>query len=655
MAPRYRRRGRIGEPMIDDTFLHQLRAGPLAGLDASAQAVFVDRVDVLADDLLGPLGALYPDRPVDEIARALIRLAARRHAERPVDLRRLDTKRLSQPDWFQAPEMVGYATYTDRFAGDLPGVVDRIGYLRDLGVRYLHLMPLLRPREGENDGGYAVADHDAVDPRLGTMADLESLAAALRESDISLCIDVVANHTADTHPWAQAALAGDPTYQAYYFLFPDRDLADTHERHLREIFPDTDPGNFTWQPEIGRWAWTTFHDYQWDLDYSNPQVLVEMTDVLLRLANRGAEVLRLDAVAFLWKRLGTPCENLPEAHAILQVWRAITRLACPGVLLLAEAIVPIEQTKPYLGTGRATGRECHLAYHHFLMVLLWSALAERRAGLATAALSRAGAIPPDTSWCTYVRSHDDIGWAITPADTATVGLDDHAHRSFLTDFYTGTFPGSWARGDVFQFNPRTADRRVVGTTASLAGLEAALADGDPIAEDRAIARIGLLHAVVAAHGGIPLIWSGDELGLTNDDAWRSDPSTADDNRWMHRPRLPEDGVAARNDPSTPAGRVFGRLAAIMRARARCPEVHAAAPSTPVHLGTDDALGILRHGARGRLLVVANVTDRDTVVPGDRLGDLGFGGPRHDRLAGEDLGAGDLALDPYACRWLVPGD
>lgn len=632
-----------------DQRLRQNALDPLVGLGRLEAAIFIDRLDLVLPDLERLVGDLYPDADVGAVVADLVRVAATRYAARSVDLRRLDLRRLARPDWFQQPDMVGYSAYVDRFAGDLAGVVDRIPYLRELGVTYLHLMPFMAAREGENDGGYAVADYDRVDARFGTNDDLERLAAALREAGISLCVDVVANHTSDDHEWARRALEGDATHQGYYRMFADRDLPDRYEAHLREIFPDTDPGCFTWRPEIDRWVWTTFHDYQWDLDYSNPTVLVGMTDVLLGLANRGAEILRIDAPAFLWKELGTMCENLDGAHQILQVWRVVTSLACPGVLLLAEAIVPIEDTKRYLGVGEATGKECQLAYHHFFMVLLWSALAERNARLLTAALDRAGSIPTESAWCTYVRSHDDIGWAITPVDAGTVGLDDHLHREFLTDFYTGSFGGSFAEGEVFQFNPETLDRRVSGTTASLAGVELALETGDDVHLELAYARIRLLYALVAVHGGIPLIWSGDELGLRND--W-TDPRVDEDTRWIHRPALSADDLADRVDPTTVPGRVFGILGDVMRRRAASPELHAGAAPTVAWSGDDAVLCLVRSSARGLLVALANVSPEPRSVAAGRLGELGLGPRSKDRLTGRRV-EGDLALAPYDVVWLVP--
>lgn len=624
----------------------------LAGMEAFEAAMFADRVEMLDGELRRPLAALYgTTHDVGAIVDELLTVAATRHAERSFELRRLDARRLADPDWYQSERMVGYAGYADRMADGLAGVAGRIPHLQSLGVTYLHLLPVLEARAGENDGGYAVASYRRVDPRLGTMADLEDLAAELRAAGISLCIDVVCNHTADTHEWAQKALAGDSAYQDYYLMFPDREMPDAYEATLREIFPEAAPGSFTWNEQLERWVWTTFRTYQWDLNYRNPRVLIEMADVILGLANSGAEILRLDAVAFLWKELGTMCENLPGAHAVLQVFRAITRIACPAVLLKAEAIVPIDDTMRYLGVGDATGAECDLAYHHFLMVLLWSALAEGSVDLLTGALRRMPSIPPAGSWCTYLRSHDDIGWAITPADAGTAGLNDHLHREFLSDFYTGAYPGSFATGEVFEYNPANGDRRVSGTAASLAGLERALADGDEHAVELALGRLRLLTAVVASAGGIPLIWSGDELGSRNDVTYVNDPEHATDNRWLHRPALTDERFALADDPATIEARVLHDTRAIMTARAASPELHASASSEAVRLGTGQVLAMLRDGPRGRLLVLGNFAPVAVTVDRGRVAELGLDGPLADRL-GAAVGDGDLELAPYGVMWLV---
>ena len=639
---------------MDQGLRSALAAGPLSEMSSVEREIFFDRVELHYEDLVRPLGLLYGERrDLGALVPGYLQTAAEHYAARSEELRLMDLRRLAQPDWFQESDMVGYACYADRFAGDLKGVVDRIPYLQELGVTYLHLMPLLAARQGENDGGYAVVDYTSVDPRLGTMSDLNTVASELRRAGISLCIDVVGNHTADTHAWAQRALAGDEDHQAYYYMYPDRDIPDRYEATLREIFPDSSPGSFTWQPEIDRWVWTTFRDYQWDLNYSNPTVLGEMASVILGLANHGADVLRLDAVAFMWKQLGTTSENLPEAHAILQVWRALSRIVAPGVLLLAEAIVPVDETVPYFGVGAATGKECELAYHHFFMVLLWSSLAEQKVSLMTRAMSRAPSIPSGGAWLTYVRSHDDIGWAITPSDAATAGLDDFAHRDFLSDVYTGQFPGSFARGEVCQENPKTSDRRVTGTTASLAGLQQAVESGDDVARELAFARIRLVYAMVDAQGGIPIIWSGDEIGTLNDYSYVDVPEHADDTRWIHRPAVASPAVDDRHKPETIAGRVHSDLAAVFGARKRTHQFHAAARTEVMWSGNEAVLALLRTSSRGDVLVLGNFSPTSQLVPAGRLAELGFGGDLVDLLAGQSVSPVDhVALEPYETVWLT---
>ena len=525
----------------------------LGGMSAADQDTFVLRLERWWEDLVAGLAGAYPHHDVDALAVRLVELAARAYTERDPELRHLDQRRVLRPDWLQQPSMFGYACYTERFAGSLRGVADRLGYLKELGVGYLHLMPLLQPREGDNDGGYAVQDYRTVRPDLGTVDDLRELTRVLRGEGISLVLDLVLNHVAREHEWAARARAGEERYREYFHVFPDRELPDAHERTLPEVFPDFAPGNFTWDDELQAWVWTTFNEWQWDVNWSNPEVLVEYADIILFLANLGVEVLRLDAIAFTWKRLGTSCQNQPEVHALTQALRAVARIACPATVFKAEAIVGPRDLVQYLGLGTHAGRVSDLAYHNSLMVQVWSMLAAGNTVLARHALEALPATPPSGTWICYVRCHDDIGWAIDDADARAVGLDGFAHRRFLSDWYSGSFPGSWARGLVFQHNPATGDKRISGTAASLTGLADAVTAG---AQNTALARVFLAHAVVAGWGGIPVVWSGDELALPNDPAWAGEPGHEDDNRWAHRPRLDSGRVADRADLRTTAGKVF---------------------------------------------------------------------------------------------------
>ncbi|MBU4215739.1 MAG: alpha-amylase family protein, partial [Actinobacteria bacterium] len=569
--------------------------------------LFLARLERWWPDLAAGVREVYPGDAGEQLLVRLVGAAAAAFVDRDPELAHLDLVRTLDPQWFQSPTMVGYAAYADRFAGDLRGVAEQVGYLRELGVTYLHLMPLLAPREGDNDGGYAVADYRRVRPDLGTMGDLRALARTLRANGIALVLDLVLNHVAREHAWAAAARAGDLGHRAFFHVFDDRTEPDRYEQTVPEVFPDFAPGNFTWDDELAGWVWTTFNSWQWDLNWSNPQVFAEYADLVLDLANQGVEVFRLDAIAFLWKRLGTMCQNEPQVHAITQALRALTRIACPAVVFKAEAIVAPRELVHYLGTGAHNGKVSDLAYHNSLMVQVWSMLAAQDVRLAEHALANLPATPSTTAWITYVRCHDDIGWAIDDEDAAAVGLSGFAHRAFLSDWYAGAFPGSTARGLVFQENPATGDRRISGTAASLVGLDQARAAGDERAVAAATDRLLLAHAVAFGWGGIPVIWSGDELAQPNDTGWAAEPGHAGDNRWAHRPRLDRAAAALRHVDGTVECRVFEGLQRLARVRAALPQLHAA---TAVRvLGTEDpgVLAALRAHPLGPFLMLVNVT------------------------------------------------
>jgi amylosucrase len=581
---------------------------------ARAEAVgFLARLDLWFADLHGPLEALYGDDERDVLVGRLVRLALRGAGERPDELRELDRHREVHPRWYQDQRMIGYVAYTDRFCGTLKALPDRLDYLADLGVSYLHLMPLLQPRPGENDGGYAVMDYRAVDSRVGTMDDLEAAARALRERGMSLCVDLVLNHTAQEHAWARRWIAGDPAYTDFYTAFPDRTMPDAFEATITEVFPDRAPGSFTWFDEAnggaGGWVWTTFFSYQWDLNYANPNVFAAMLDTVLWLANRGVEIFRMDAVPFMWKRLGTSCMNQPEVHDLMQALHALVKLAAPGVIFKAEAIVSPEDLVPYLGGHARYRPECELAYHNQLMVTLWSSLATKDARLPVQSLRRMPHIPNETSWATYVRGHDDIGWAVSDTDAWAVGWSPFAHRQFLNDFYSGAFPLSFARGALFQENPETGDARISGTCAALCGISEARERGDDQALAVGIRRHVLLHAVTYAWGGVPLLYMGDELALGNDDSYVTDPALADDNRWMHRPYLDPDALARRHDPATPEGQVFGWIRRLAHTRRDLPALHAAGESAVLELDEPHVLGWWRrHPRSGHFVGLVNFAE-----------------------------------------------
>lgn len=623
-------------------------------LGAQEADAFLARLEQALFDIREPLEALYGEVvDVDELVNDLVSDAIDARAARPEKLRIIDRRREIDQAWFQRSRMIGYVCYADRFAGSLEGVAKHLDYLVELGVTYLHLMPLLKPRPGENDGGYAVQDYDEVDPRVGTMADLQVLSDDLHDRGIALCVDLVVNHTAREHKWAQRALAGDPLYRDCYLVFPDRTLPDAYEHTLLDVFPDMAPGSFTEVPGLG-WVWTTFHEYQWDLNYANPMVFRGMLGTMFALANRGIDVLRLDAVPFLWKRMGTDCQNQPEAHLLVQAFRALTGLAAPALALKAEAIVSPDMLVQYLGAHDRFQPECDLAYDNQLMVMLWSTMASRDVRLAEQALSRRRPAPQSTSWVTYARCHDDIGWAVSDEDAAAVGLNGFSHRRFLNDYYSGSFAGSFARGALFQENVATGDARISGSAASLCGIESALASGDEHELTLALRRLESMYAVVFSFGGIPLIYMGDELAMLNDAQWDDDLAHADDNRWMHRPPMSWAAADRRSDPKTLEGRAFAAMRGLVDARRSLLALRAGGETEIVPTEINSVLAYRRlHPRSAPFLALTNFSDLDVVVDAQVVRRAGLDSPRHvHSTTGElNIDAGRIQLPPWGFGWL----
>jgi len=560
---------------------------------------------------------------------------------RPGELKALDALRETDPTWYRSHRMVGAMCYVDLFAGDLRGLTEKIPYLKELGVTYLHLMPLFKVPEADNDGGYAVSDFRSVDPRLGTSEDLAEVAALLRHHGISLVLDFILNHTSDEHEWARKALAGSREHQGYYRMFPDRTMPDAFERCMGDIFPDDHTGAFTYRSGIKKWVWTTFHNYQWDLNYENPAVFNRMCEEMLYLANQGVEVLRFDAVAFLWKKLGTNCQNLPQAHTIIRALSAAAKIAAPATALKSEAIVHPDEVRKYISR-----EECQLSYNPQLMALLWNSLATRETKALRAAMERGFSIPEDCCWVNYIRCHDDIGWAFDDKDVTAAGFEPDAHRRFLTAFYTGRFAGSFSRGLPFQENPATGDARVSGATASLTGLEKGLAENDPQEIDLAIRRNLMLHGVIMTISGIPLIYLGDEIATLNDYTYEQDLRKTGDSRWVHRPAFDAARAEGRHDDDTPQGRLFQGLSRLVQLRQQNPAFDRAETEF-VHVGNDHILGYFSSQEQYSVLVLANFTEREQTIEARRLRGLGLRKTVVDMVAGMVITATQqLTLEPY---------
>lgn len=576
----------------------------------------------------------------------LLSKMARSWIDRPDDLKQLDQQREQAPDWFRSNQLLGGVCYVDLFAGDLSGIKLKIDYFKELGLNYLHLMPLFKVPEGPNDGGYAVSSYRQVNSSLGSMVQLSELASELRNQGVSLVLDFIFNHTADDHEWALRAKAGDPDYQDYYRMFPDRKIPDAYETTLREIFPEEHAGAFTFSPGLHKWVWTTFHSYQWDLNYSNPAVFNSMSEEMLFLANIGVEVLRLDAVAFTWKRMGTSCENLPEAHMLIRAFNTIARISAPAMLFKSEAIVHPDEVIKYIHP-----EECQLSYNPLLMAMLWNSLATRKTELLNQALRDRFDIPQGCAWVNYVRCHDDIGWTFADEDAARLGFNAYDHRMFLNEFYTGRFQGSFARGLPFQENPKTGDVRISGSCASLAGLEKALTDETDREVELAVRRILLIHGIILTIGGIPLIYLGDEIGILNDYSFRNNPAKVRDSRWVHRPVIDWEKIAQRHNPESVEGRIFSQLKNLINIRKNTSAFNGSEMQV-IDSGNVHVLGYVRTYENERALVLANFSEDTQIINGNLLRLYGMSYEFNDLLSDKNVIAQELAIEPYQLLCLV---
>ncbi len=574
-----------------------------------------------------------------------VEMLRRSWEERKKPLRDQDRKREADPDWYRRRDLLGMMLYVNAFAGDLNGVKEKLGYLRECGVNYLHLMPLLESPKGRSDGGYAVSDFRKVQPSLGTMEDLESLADACRRRGMSLCLDFVMNHTSEDHAWAKRARAGEAEYRDRYFFYDSWDIPREFEKTVPQVFPTTAPGSFTELPE-GSVVMTNFYPYQWDLNYANPAVFRDMTENLLYLANRGIDVIRLDAIPYIWKELGTSCRNLPQVHTLSRMLRMVTEIVCPGVLLLGEVVMEPVKVAPYFGTTEKP--ECHMLYNVTTMAATWHTLATGDASLLKRQMEAVCALPKDFLFLNYLRCHDDIGWGLDYPWLAQIsGTDEVAHKKFLNDWFTGKWPGSPSRGELYNDDPRLGDARLCGTTASLCGVEAA--EGDPALLERAVACDLTLHAWMLSQSGIPVIYSGDEVGRLNDWSYHDDPDKREDSRYLHRGNFPWDLAERRTDPKTCQGKLFQGLRQMEAIRAAEPCFDARADVTVEESGSTHVLALSRRMGERELVCLFNFSGGFVHARVDRDGgytDLLYG-TRHQGLR-------DVELWPNGFAWLLRG-
>ena len=575
-----------------------------------------------------------------------VEMLRRAWADRKPALRAQDAAREANPDWYRRRDLLGMMMYTGAFAGTLKGVEEKLPYIQECGVNYLHLMPLLQSPKGRSDGGYAVADFRTVEPELGTMEDLEHLADACREKGMSLCLDFVMNHTSEDHEWAKKARVGVPGYRDRYFFYDNWDIPNEFEKTVPQVFPTTAPGSFTWLEDCQQVVMTNFYPYQWDLNYANPVVFNDMTENLLYLTNRGIDVIRLDAVPYIWKELGTSCRNLPQVHTLVRMVRMVCEIVCPSVLLLGEVVMEPAKVVPYFGTPEKP--ECHMLYNVTTMATTWNSLATADVSLLRHQMDTVCALPKDFLFLNYLRCHDDIGWGLDyPWLGARFGTDEVAHKKYLNDWFTGKWPGSDSRGELYNDDPTLGDARLCGTTASLCGVEVAEQEQDPFKMERAIACDLMLHAWMLVQSGIPVLYSGDEIGQLNDYTYHDDPEKWDDSRYLHRGNFRWDLAELRHDLATRQGKQFEGLRRLETIRAGEPAFDARADVWTFDTGSNHVLGVGRWYKGHKLIAFFNFSPEFLHVSSGEKGpydELMYGGHREDLRYVE--------LYPYGFAWFL---
>ena len=611
------------------------------------------------NQLFDELKQLYMELYGDEEAFAFfVEMLEKNAAERRPELRKRDEIRSGEEHWYHSNKILGMMLYVQNFGGSINGVREHLPYLKECGINYLHLMPLLDSTKGKSDGGYAVSDFRKIRPSLGRMEDLEDLADECHERGISLCLDFVLNHTSEDHAWAKAAKAGDPIAQSRFFIYENWDIPSMYEETVPQVFPTTAPGNFTWCDEIKKVVMTTFHPYQWDLNYANPMVFNDMTDNLLYLANRGMDVIRLDAIPYIWKELGTNCRNLPQAHTIIRMMHLACQLVCPGVALLGEVVMEPKEVVPYFGTVEKP--ECDILYNATTMCTTWHSLATRDVRLLSHQMEQVNRLPGNCIFQNYLRCHDDIGWGLDFAFLTQFGIDEVAHKKYLNEWFTGKWPGSWARGELYNDAASLGDARTCGTTASLCGLEQgvleALDGKGETSLHRGLACDLMLHAWLFTQTGIPVIYSGDEIAQLNDYSYHDDPAHWDDSRYIHRGKFDFALAQKRVEKGTLQQEMFDGLQKLKAARAKYDVFRSDAKVHVYYTGDDRVFGLLREYEGQTLVGLFNFSEHPADVklypPHEGVTPVW-----QEILTGTEIRqeegrpAADIHLDGYGFYWL----
>ena len=621
--------------------MHKEEKDMAATFDEAWEPQFKERLSKNYDEMKWLYCELYNG---DENAfNYFVQMLHKAYEDRSPELKEWDEAREMVPDWYKGNEMLGTLMYTQCFAGTLKGVEEHLDYLKETGINYVHLMPLLESPKGRNDGGYAVADFRKVEPELGTMDDLYHLSEKCHEMGMSVCLDFVMNHTSEDHEWARRARAGEKEYQDRYFFYDDWTIPNEYEKTVPQVFPQTAPGNFSWCQEANKVVMTTFYPYQWDLNYRNPTVFNDMTDNMLFLCNHGVDIIRLDAVPYIWKTLGTQCRNLPEVHTLVRIMRMASEVVCPGTLLLGEVVMEPSKVVPYFGSVEKP--ECHMLYNVTTMATTWHTVATRDVRLMRHQLESVFALPKQYTFLNYLRCHDDIGWGLDYDYLKQFGIEEVAHKKFLNDYLTGKIYGVDARGELYNDDPRLGDARLTGTTASLCGIEASEYEKNDWKLDRAIRLDIMLHAFLLTQSGIPVLYSGDEIGQLNDYTYHEDPDKWDDSRYLHRGSLHWDEVAMRNDPKTRQGRLFQAITKLVKIRKEHAVFESEADTWLLEPYNDHVLGIGRYYDDEKLIALFNFSENDETAWINEDEDY------VDLMTGEKRAAKAVNIPAYDFAWL----
>lgn len=571
----------------------------------NTEKIFAQRMEKHQDELRWLYMELYGN---DAMYAELCEQMHDYYLKRSTELKKRDIKKEKNPDWFKEKEMLGMMLYIDNFAGNLKGVEKKLAYLKECNVNCLHLMPFLDTPKGKSDGGYAVADFRKVRPDLGTMKDLARLTEKCHENGMNVCMDFVMNHTSEEHEWAKRARAGEGEYMSRYFFYDNGDIPARYEETVPQVFPTTAPGNFTWLPEIGHYVLTTFYPYQWDLNYRNPRVFNEMMYNFLFLANQGMDIIRIDAVPYIWKELGTSCRNLKEVHTIVRMMRMIAEIVCPSVILLGEVVMEPEKVVPYFGTVEKP--ECHMLYNVTTMATTWNSIATRDIRLLKKQMDIVSRLPKQYTFLNYLRCHDDIGWGLDFDTMKQWGMEEPSHKRYLNDYFTGKIADSISRGELYNDDPVTQDARFCGTTASMCGIEAAGFEGNAEKMQVAIQEDLMLHAYMLTQSGIPMLYSGDELGQVNDYSYKDDAEKASDSRYLHRGAFQWTLADKRKDLSTVQGQLFQMLNRLEQIRRQENVFSQEAEVYTYDVHNDSILGILREYKGERFIALFNFSENE---------------------------------------------